>query len=140
MGVKTPIETYDNMLAKIQQDLFDLGADLSTPHSDKMKDALRIIPSQTKRLEDEMDAMNESIPALNSFILPGGSVAGAHCHMARTICRRAERLACALADQEQVNDEALKDLNRLSDFLFVLARALNNNGADDVLWQPGINR
>lgn len=131
---------HDNMLRRIQHDLFDLGADLSTPYGSGEDKALRIIASQVERLESEMDALNNHIAPLNSFVLPGGSQASAHLHMARTIVRRAERFACELADKEKTNPEAVKYLNRLSDFLFVLARAANNNGADDVLWVPGVNR
>jgi len=131
---------HDDMLRRIQHDLFDLGADLSTPFGEGEDKALRIIALQVKRLEDEMDALNEHIAPLNSFVLPGGSQASAHLHVARTIVRRAERLACELADSEKTNVEAVKYLNRLSDFLFVLARAMNNNGVDDVLWVPGVNR
>jgi cob(I)alamin adenosyltransferase len=131
----------DEMLKRIQHDLFDLGADLSTPYPESGADkALRIVPAQIARLEHEMDEMNNHIAPLDSFVLPGGSAASAHLHLARTVVRRAERLACHLAVNESVNGEAIKYLNRLSDFLFVLARAMNNNGADDVLWQPGANR
>lgn len=131
----------DTMLKRIQHDLFDLGADFSTPYADASDDkALRIIPAQVARLEHEMDELNNHIAPLGSFVLPGGSSASAHLHLARTVVRRAERLACHLAASEHVNGEAIKYLNRLSDFLFVLARAMNNNGADDVLWQPGVNR
>ncbi len=132
--------SHDQMLKRIQHDLFDLGADLSTPYGDGEDTSLRIIASQVERLEREIDAMNEHIAPLNSFVLPGGSPAAAHLHVARTIVRRAERVTCKLATKEKINAEALKYLNRLSDFLFVLARATNNNGADDVLWQPGVNR
>lgn len=131
---------YDQMLARIQHDLFDLGADLSTPHGEGEDDSLRIIPSQVERLEHEIDVMNVHIPPLSSFVLPGGSSASAQLHVARTVVRRAERHTCGLAKKERVNPEAIKYLNRLSDFLFVLARATNNNGADDVLWHPGVNR
>lgn len=131
----------DHMLKRIQHDLFDLGADLSTPYHDGEEDkALRIISSQTERLEQEIDVLNVHIAPLDSFVLPGGSKASAHLHVARTVVRRAERMACELASMEPVNEEAIRYLNRLSDFLFVLARAMNNNGADDVLWQPGVNR
>ncbi len=132
--------THDQMLKRIQHDLFDLGADLSTPYGEGEDKALRIIASQVERLEHEMDLLNEHIAPLNSFVLPGGSAAAAHLHTARTIVRRAERMACELATKEKINVDAMKYLNRLSDFLFVLARATNNNGADDVLWQPGVNR
>ena len=131
---------HDEMLSRIQQDLFDCGADLSTPYSAGEDKALRIISAQVTRLENEIDRLNEHIAPLNSFVLPGGSQASAHLHVARTVVRRAERLVCHLAAEEQTNPEAVKYLNRLSDFLFVLARAMNNNGVDDVLWVPGINR
>ncbi|MEQ1706113.1 MAG: cob(I)yrinic acid a,c-diamide adenosyltransferase [Rickettsiales bacterium] len=132
---------HEQMLARIQHDLFDLGADLSTPLPKAGEDkALRIIAKQTVRLETEIDSLNENILPLNSFVLPGGSEAAAFLHLARTITRRAERIACALASNEAINPEAIKYLNRLSDFLFVLARAVNDNGKNDVLWVPAINR
>lgn len=135
------LEGYDAMLARIQHDLFDLGADLATVADDKGEDkALRIINSQVNRLEEEIDAINDFLEPLNSFVLPGGSQASAYLHLARTIARRAERVACALAEKETVNPLALRYLNRLSDHLFVLARALNDSGKTDVLWQPGVNR
>jgi len=128
------------MLARIQHDLFDLGADLCTPESGQHgQEALRIIPAQTDRLEREIDAMNADLPPLDSFILPGGTPLAAALHLARTITRRAERLVAALADTEAINPDALKYLNRLSDHLFVLSRAANRPGGD-ILWQPGINR
>lgn len=130
----------DDMLKRIQHDLFDLGADLSTPYKKGKDEALRIIPSQVKRLEDEIDQLNASLSPLNSFVLPGGTAASAYLHLARTVARRAERIACAMAVTEKTNPEAIKYLNRLSDFLFVLARATNRNGAKDVLWEPGVNR
>jgi cob(I)alamin adenosyltransferase len=131
----------DAMLARIQNDLFDLGADLCTPEGGRRgAGALRIVAAQVKRLEAEIDAMNAELQPLNSFILPGGSAAAASLHLARTVTRRAERLACALAAAEKVNPEAIKYLNRLSDHLFVLSRRLNDNGARDVLWQPGLTR
>lgn len=132
----------DDMLSRIQQDMFDLGADLSTPlkAGEKTGDALRMVSAQVERLEHEIDELNNHIAPLNSFVLPGGSPASAHLHLARTIVRRAERNACHLMEGEAVNPEAIKYLNRLSDFLFVLARAMNHNGADDVLWKPGANR
>jgi len=135
-----PHSSQDEMLKRIQHDLFDLGADLSTPYGEGDDKALRIIPTQTERLEHEMDLLNVHIAPLNSFVLPGGSQASSHLHIARTVVRRAERLACKLSTIEKINPEAVKYLNRLSDFLFVLARAMNNNGADDVLWHPGVNR
>lgn len=135
----------DEMLARIQNDLFDLGADLCTPEGDaraarKQEGALRIVPEQVDRLEQEIDTLNETLAPLTSFILPGGTPAAAHLHMARTISRRAERLMTELATCETVNPEALKYINRLSDHLFVLGRHLNDGGRADVLWKPGQNR
>jgi cob(I)alamin adenosyltransferase len=131
----------DAMLARIQNDLFDLGADFCTPEGGaRSAGALRIVAAQVKRLETEIDRMNTALAPLNSFVLPGGTPAAAHLHLARTVTRRAERLACALAETEPVNPEAIKYLNRLSDHLFVLSRRLNDNGAGDVLWQPGLTR
>ncbi len=130
----------DDMLSRIQNDLFDLGADLATPHSEQMEGALRIEQVQVDRLEQEIDSMNESLEPLNSFVLPGGSPASAHLHLARTICRRAERDAIAVAEQTEINPVAIKYLNRLSDHLFVLGRFLNDGGQADVLWVPGDNR
>ena len=130
------------MLARIQNDMFDLGADLCTvmDKSRKHQSALRIVPSQTERLEREIDAMNAELSPLTSFILPGGSEAAAHLHLARTVARRAERRMTQLAAKQAVNPEAIKYVNRLSDHLFVLARKLNDNGAADVLWVPGGER
>lgn len=134
-------EEADAMLARIQNDLFDLGADLCRPQQRKAKTpALRVIQSQVDRLEREIDAMNAKLAPLNSFVLPGGSAAAAHLHLARTIARRAEREMTALAGREKVNPIAIKYVNRLSDHLFVLARALNDDGARDVLWRPGATR
>jgi cob(I)alamin adenosyltransferase len=131
----------DRMLARIQNDLFDLGADLCTPEGGRRgAGALRIVAAQVKRLESEIDALNASLAPLNSFVLPGGSQAAAYLHLARTVTRRAERLVCALAVEEKINPEAVKYLNRLSDHLFVLSRHLNDNGAKDVLWRPGLTR
>lgn len=131
----------DAMLARIQNDLFDLGADLCTPEGgDRAAGALRIVAAQVERLESEIDVMNAALRPLDSFILPGGTPAAAHLHLARTVTRRAERLVCALAAAEPVNPEAVKYLNRLSDHLFVLGRRLNDNGARDVLWRPGLTR
>jgi cob(I)alamin adenosyltransferase len=128
----------DAMLARIQNDLFDLGADLCTPEDGRRAaGALRIVAAQVARLEREIDTMNKDLRPLDSFILPGGTAAAAYLHLARTVTRRAERLVCALAADEKVNPEAVKYLNRLSDHLFVLGRHLNDNGARDVLWQPG---
>jgi cob(I)alamin adenosyltransferase len=131
----------DAMLARIQNDLFDLGADLCTPHDGrKAEGALRIAEAQVKRLEDEIDAMNAELEPLGSFILPGGSAAAAWLHLARTVARRAERLIAGLAEIEEVNPDAVRYANRLSDHLFVMARRLNDNGRSDVLWTPGANR
>ena len=131
----------DAMLARIQNDLFDLGADLCTPEDGRRAaGALRIVAAQVKRLETEIDRMNAELAPLNSFVLPGGSPVSAYLHLARTVTRRAERLVCALAAAEPVNPEAIKYLNRLSDHLFVLSRRLNDNGASDELWRPGLTR
>jgi cob(I)alamin adenosyltransferase len=131
----------DAMLARIQNDLFDLGADLCRPRDPpKGKGpALRIVQVQVERLEREIDAMNAGLAPLNSFVLPGGSAASAQLHLARTIARRAEREMTALAMRETVNPIAIRYINRLSDHLFVLARVLNGNGAEDLLWVPGAN-
>ena len=131
----------DDMLGRIQNELFDLGADLCTPETGRRAaGALRIAAAQVARLELEIDTMNAALRPLDSFILPGGSPAAAHLHLARTVTRRAERLVCALAAQEPVNPEAVKYLNRLSDHLFVLGRRVNDGGARDVLWRPGATR
>jgi cob(I)alamin adenosyltransferase len=129
----------DEMLARIQNDLFDLGADLCTVmgKSKRGEAALRVLPAQTARLEREIDAMNGELAPLNSFILPGGSEASAVLHLARTVARRAERRMTTLAAKKAVNPETIKYINRLSDHLFVLARRLNDNGGSDVLWVPG---
>ena len=128
----------DAMLERIQNDLFDLGADLCRPGS--LDKGLRIVQSQIDRLEGEIDALNERLKPLESFVLPGGSRAAAALHLARTVVRRAERLITALAEQEPVNPLAVIYTNRLSDHLFVLARHLNDDGATDTLWVPGANR
>jgi cob(I)alamin adenosyltransferase len=130
----------DAMLARIQNDLFDLGADLCRPESKAKTHAQRIAESQVKRLELEMDGMNAKLAPLDSFVLPGGSAASAHLHFARTVVRRAERLMVALSQSEAVNPAAIRFVNRLSDHLFVLARFLNGKGKRDVLWRPGANR
>jgi cob(I)alamin adenosyltransferase len=131
----------DTMLARIQNDLFDLGADLSTPEGGGgAKGPLRILGAQVERLEREIDALNAELQPLDSFVLPGGTKLAATLHLARTVVRRAERLAVALAERETVNPEAIKYLNRLSDHLFVLARTANDRGLSDVLWRPGANR
>lgn len=134
-------DAADVMLARVQNDLFDLGADLCTPPDGPHEaSALRIVDAQVERLEREIDAMNEELRPLDSFVLPGGSPASAHLHLARTVVRRAERLMTALAEREQINPAAIRYANRLSDHLFVLARYLNGKGASDVLWVPGANR
>lgn len=131
----------DAMLARIQNDLFDLGADLCTPEgSRKAEGALRIVDAQVERLEREIDQMNVDLEPLTSFILPGGTPASAYLHLARTVCRRAERLICDLAANEAVNPAAIRYINRLSDHLFVLARWENDRGLRDVLWVPGGTR
>jgi cob(I)alamin adenosyltransferase len=131
----------DAMLARIQNDLFDLGADLCTPEQESPKyPPLRVVQEQVNRLEAEIDAMNSELQPLSSFILPGGSALAAHLHHARTVARRAERDITRLVEIEQVNPLAVKYINRLSDHLFVLARRVNDNGARDVLWVPGQNR
>src|SRR5258705_1930118 len=131
----------DAMLARIQNDLFDLGADLCTPENGRRAaGALRIVAAQVERLEREIDAMNETLRPLDSFILPGGTPAAAYLHLARTVTRRAERLVSELARSEAVNPEALKYLNRLSDHLFVLRRWGNDRGARDVLSRPRATR
>ncbi len=128
----------DAMLGRIQNDLFDLGADLCNPRP--KPGALQIIQPQIDRLEHEIDAMNAELKPLESFILPGGTAASAYLHLARTVVRRAERITVSLAREDAVNPLAIVYLNRLSDHLFVLGRRLNDGGARDVLWVPGANR
>ncbi|OSQ45608.1 cob(I)yrinic acid a,c-diamide adenosyltransferase [Marivita geojedonensis] len=134
----------DTRLSLIQNDLFDLGADLCRPDMEKDADAeyppLRIVSSQVDRLEAEIDEMNSGLKPLRSFILPGGSALSAYLHQCRTVARRAERLTVELATMESVNPAAVKYLNRLSDWFFVAARVANDNGTADVLWVPGANR
>jgi cob(I)alamin adenosyltransferase len=135
--------TLDAMLSRIQNDLFDLGADLCTPPQagEDSGAALRIIQSQVDRLEQEIDSLNKDLGELRSFILPGGSATAAHLHVARTVVRRAERLIAAAMESHKVNPLALTYANRLSDHLFVLARAANaRTGTGDVLWVPGAHR
>lgn len=134
--------TVDATLGRAQNDLFDLGADLATPlrEDEPEGSALRIVPAQLARLEAEIAQFNAGLPALKSFVLPGGTQAAAHAHVARTVARRAERAVAHLAAVEPVNPDALRWLNRLSDLLFVLGRVLNANGAQDVTWQPGATR
>jgi cob(I)alamin adenosyltransferase len=133
---------YTAPIGRIQNDMFDLGADLATPGEDFAPSpmVLRIIPSQVDWLETAIDAVNANLAPLTSFILPAGSEAAARVHVARASTRRAEREIVALAALQPVNPAALAYINRLSDYLFVLARALNANGADDVLWVPGASR
>ena len=134
----------DTGLSRIQNDLFDLGADLCRPDMEKDAEAeyppLRMTDAQVARLEAEIDAANDALEPLRSFILPGGSALSAHLHVCRTVARRAERLSVELATMEAVNPAAVKYLNRLSDWFFVAARMANNGGKDDVLWVPGANR
>jgi cob(I)alamin adenosyltransferase len=134
----------DAMLSRIQNDLFDLGADLATPEDGKPLgyEPLRIVASQTEKVEADIDLLNARLEPLRSFILPGGSPAAAALHLARTVARRAERVMVALAARpgERINPECLKYINRVSDLLFVAARSVNDNGNADVLWVPGKNR
>jgi cob(I)alamin adenosyltransferase len=131
-------------LKSIQNDLFDLGADLCVPlpreNTPATETQLRIVPKQVERLEKTIDGLNEKLQPLRSFILPGGSPAAAWLHLARTVCRRAERDVVTLQHSEPINTEAMIYLNRLSDLLFVLGRVANNNGQSDVLWIPGLSR
>jgi cob(I)alamin adenosyltransferase len=134
----------DAMLVRIQNDLFDIGADLTVPDrgDTSKRERLRVTDAQVKRLEDEIDQLNAELAPLRSFVLPGGSAAAAALHVARTVCRRADRLMVELAAQpgEPVSAPALKYINRLSDLLFVASRYVNDRGAGDVLWVPGQNR
>jgi cob(I)alamin adenosyltransferase len=131
----------DAMLARIQNDLFDLGADLCVPETAKRSEGrLRIADAQVDRLEHEIDGMNAELAPLTSFVLPGGTPAAAFLHLARTTARRAERLMVELAAHEPINEAAIRYINRLSDHLFVASRYLNDKGAKDVLWVPGGNR
>jgi cob(I)alamin adenosyltransferase len=136
--------TLDAALSRIQNDLFDVGADLCTPGKGRGPDGARLTVTQAQVdwLEGEIDRLNDHLAPLKSFVLPGGTAAAAYLHLARTICRRAERLIAELKDRpnESVGDEVLKYVNRLSDFLFVAGRHANGKGARDVLWQPGQNR
>lgn len=134
-GADTANAVMDSQLARIQNDLFDLGADLATV--DDMKPALRITATQVARLEQEIDEINENLSALNSFILPGGTPLAAWLHLARTVARRAERQMTELATVEPVNEHAMQYINRLSDLLFVLARHANDGDKSDILWVPG---
>ena len=130
------------MLFRSQNDLFDLGADLAVPERDGKAERLRMLSSQVERLERDIDGLNAQLSALTSFVLPGGTPAAAYLHLARTICRRAERMMVELAARpdEPVSAAAIHYMNRLSDFLFVASRSMNNDGAGDILWVPGQNR
>lgn len=132
----------DEMLSRIQNDLFDVGADLATPgeNFEGGEMELRVQPSQVERLEAEIDAMNEALEPLKSFVLPGGDPAAAHLHLARTVARRAERAITTAMEQEAINPVALRYMNRLSDHFFVLSRFVNASSSGDVLWVPGANR
>jgi cob(I)alamin adenosyltransferase len=132
----------DETLARVQNDLFDLGADLATPDmGEKLEyEPLRVMQSQVEALEKAIDALNKGLKPLRSFVLPGGSAASAHLHMARTVARRAERLIVELSHAEEIAKPCILYMNRLSDYLFVASRALNDNGEADVLWVPGKNR
>ena len=138
----TEARDLDTMLGLIQNDLFDLGADLAVPQREGKAERLRVLSSQVDRLERDIDALNERLAPLTSFVLPGGAPAAAYLHLARTICRRAERTMVELAAKpnEPVSDAAIRYVNRLSDFLFVASRAVNDDGVGDVLWVPGQNR
>src|SRR6202044_479749 len=132
----------DAMLGLIQNDLFDLGADLAVPQREGKAERLRMLASQVERLERDIDTLNAQLSPLTSFVLPGGTPAAAYLHLARTICRRAERMMVELAARpdEPVSADAIHYMNRLSDFLFVASRSMNNDGAGDILWVPGQNR
>jgi len=131
----------DQILARVQNDLFDLGGDLCTPERERPKHPpLRVSAAQVERLEAEIDRLNAELAPLKSFVLPGGGAAAAHLHLARTVVRRAEREMTLLATREAVNPEAVRYVNRLSDLLFVMARHANEKGSRDVLWVPGQNR
>ncbi|WP_010587365.1 cob(I)yrinic acid a,c-diamide adenosyltransferase [Schlesneria paludicola] len=137
-----PVIEFANLLQRIQNDLFDVGADLCIPESDKPLgyEPLRVTAEQVTYLEQSIDQANEKLQPLKSFILPGGSVVSARLHVARTICRRAEIEVVRLMASERINPHVMIYLNRLSDLLFVLARCANDNGQRDVLWVPGANR
>ncbi|WP_319774539.1 cob(I)yrinic acid a,c-diamide adenosyltransferase [Breoghania sp.] len=132
----------DAAMARIQNDLFDLGADLASPETEEPPayEPLRVTDEQVKKLEAEIDRLNGDLQPLRSFVLPGGTAAAAHLHLSRTVARRAERLIGELAEREAINAAALRYMNRLSDYFFVAARWVNDKGAGDVLWVPGANR
>lgn len=144
LATRTESPLIDEMLGRIQNDLFDLGADLCTPDTgaDLGYEPLRIVPSQVTRIENDIDLLNKDLEPLRSFVLPGGTAGAAALHVSRTICRRAERLMTELAarESEKVGEAALHYVNRLSDFLFVASRHLNLKAGGDVLWTPGANR
>jgi cob(I)alamin adenosyltransferase len=136
-----PDPEIDAILGRVQNDLFDLGADLATPQVENPDyPPLRIVAEQVERLEGEIDRLNAELAPLNSFVLPGGTPAAAYLHLARTVTRRAEREITQLAESEAINPEAVRYVNRLSDLFFVMSRYLNDRGAGDVLWEPGANR
>ncbi|MCX2724863.1 cob(I)yrinic acid a,c-diamide adenosyltransferase [Roseibium salinum] len=132
----------DKVLSRIQNDLFDLGADLATPETDQDLgyEPLRVTDAQVTAIENEIDRLNADLSTLRSFVLPGGSAASAYLHLARTVSRRAERLIVELAAREKINPAAVRYINRLSDYFFVASRFLNEKGEQDVLWVPGQNR
>jgi cob(I)alamin adenosyltransferase len=136
-----PDGPHQSLLRSIQNDLFDLGADLCVPPTDRQPEgALRVTAAQAERLEREIDRLNERLQPLQTFVLPGGTVPAAWLHLARTVCRRAERSVVSLMQSEPLNPGVLVYLNRLSDLLFVLARVANGDGRDDLLWEPGKTR
>jgi cob(I)alamin adenosyltransferase len=134
---EVPDQAEADLIRTIQNDLFDVGADLCLPQKDEAKQALRVQPQQATRLEQAIDRLNADLTPLKSFVLPGGRKAAAWCHLARTVCRRAERKVVTLAQHETINPQIVIYLNRLSDLLFVLARIYNDMGQTDVLWEPG---
>jgi cob(I)alamin adenosyltransferase len=142
LSAVTQCPDLDVMLGRVQNDLFDLGADLCTPHQHPKPDyeELRITAAQVVRLEHEIDLMNSQLQPLRSFVLPGGTPTAAHLHLARTITRRAERIIVALSEKEDIGTTAIEYINRLSDFLFVASRYANHQSIGDVLWVPGKNR
>jgi cob(I)alamin adenosyltransferase len=141
IGLAIAAGTLENdLLRGIQNDLFDVGADLCIPVIENEANALRLVPCQAERLEREIDRLNDRLAPLMSFVLPGGSLSAAWLHLARTVCRRAERSVVALMQADPLNPNVLIYLNRLSDLLFVLARAANDDGKSDVLWVPGQSR
>ncbi|MGB1155236.1 MAG: cob(I)yrinic acid a,c-diamide adenosyltransferase [Alphaproteobacteria bacterium] len=135
------MQDLDRILARVQNDMFDLGADLATPLDAELSyEPLRVTEGQVEKLERDIDTYNDRLEPLKSFILPGGSAAATYFHLARTVVRRAERLTVELGDKVDINPESIRYLNRLSDLMFVLARICNNDGREDVLWVPGASR